>query len=269
MAILKTIWNRKWWWTTLLVILGMIFLAQLGFWQLDRLQQRRDFNARLVERWDSQPFDVNNETIPTALEELEWRRVKVEGKFDYERQVLLTNQTREDGGTGVIFLTPLVMDENRAVLVARGWVPYDLASQEKWAQFDEVPNTPVVGLIQESQTNVDRPAQKEAQTDWYQIDIPAIQNQMPYELLSVFILQLPEPGRKADALPLREIPDYIQFPNEASHLSYAIQWFLFSVIFGFGYLQFVRTSDMRSARLKKLAAEGVMLEADPVAMGSQ
>jgi cytochrome oxidase assembly protein ShyY1 len=29
-------------------------------------------------------------------------------------------------------VTPLVLDDNRAVLVARGWIPSDLAPPEKW-----------------------------------------------------------------------------------------------------------------------------------------
>ncbi|MFN8442152.1 MAG: SURF1 family protein [Caldilineaceae bacterium] len=250
MKLVKTIVNRKWWWQTLLVLVGMVILAELGFWQLDRLAQRRAFNARLIAQWDQQPFDLNQEDLPADVVDLEWRRVKAQGQFDYEHQIILTNQPRDDGSTGVMLVTPLILADNRAVLVARGWVPYGQSGDNNWRQYDEPSAASVVGLIQESHTLPETPISTTFQSDWYRVDIPAIQHQMPYPLLPAFLMQLPEPGRKMDALPLREIPAYVQMPDEGNHLSYAIQWFMFAVIFGFGYLQFVRTQEMKQERLR-------------------
>lgn len=250
MKLAKTIVNKKWWWQTLLVLVGMAFLAKLGFWQLDRLAQRRAFNARLIAQWNQQLFDLNSEALPADIVDLEWRRVKAQGQFDYEHQIILTNQPRDDGSTGVVLVTPLLLSDDRAVLVARGWVPYGRGGDDNWPQYDEPAAASVVGLIQESQTLPQTPISTTFQSDWYRIDIPAIQHQMPYTLEPAFLLQLPEPGRKLDAMPLREIPTSIQMPDEGNHLSYAIQWFMFAVIFGFGYLQFVRTQEMRQERLR-------------------
>ena len=44
----RTFFNRQWWWTTLLVLLGIALLLRLGFWQLDRLAQRRAYNADII-----------------------------------------------------------------------------------------------------------------------------------------------------------------------------------------------------------------------------
>ena len=46
---------KRWWLPTILVILGMIGLARLGVWQLDRLQQKRDYNTLMAERWRQAP----------------------------------------------------------------------------------------------------------------------------------------------------------------------------------------------------------------------
>ena len=73
MTILSTLgklFNRRWWWTTLLVIAGVAVLIRLGFWQLDRLDQRRAFNAYVAERWNQAPFDVNQHAIPADLSKL-------------------------------------------------------------------------------------------------------------------------------------------------------------------------------------------------------
>jgi surfeit locus 1 family protein len=242
------LFNRRWWWTTLLVIAGVIFLIRLGFWQLDRLEQRRAYNRLVAERWRQAPFDVNTHAIPTDLSELEYRRVQAVGEFDYTEQIALTGQTR-DGAPGVVLVTPLMLDDSRAVLVARGWIPYAQSKPEEWSQFEEPPGAPVIGLIQESQLlpNGSPPSVPDSpQVEWFRINIDAIQPQLPYTLLPVFILQLPEDDRAYDALPFREEPLRL---DEGSHFSYAIQWFTFALMLGGGYLFFIQSQELRAQRI--------------------
>ncbi|MEZ4620846.1 MAG: SURF1 family cytochrome oxidase biogenesis protein [Caldilineaceae bacterium] len=92
----------------------------------------------------------------------------------------------------------------------------------------------------------------EPQIDWFRIDIDAIQQQLPYELLPVFVTQLPEPGRGYDALPAREIPFEI---TEGNHFSYALQWFTFALILGFGYIQYMIYSERRGQHPKPALGE--------------
>lgn len=251
MSILRTLpklISRQWWLATILVIVGVIVLIQLGFWQLDRLNQRRAFNAYVAERWNEDPFDVNTNAIPENLSTLEYRRVQAIGEFDYSNQVLLSNQTRSQA-PGSVVVTPLVLEDGRAILVARGWLPSGPDKPENWAKYEEPAGAPVVGLLQETQLlpNGNAPTPPETpQIEWYQINIDAIQPQMPYELLPVFILQLPEEGRTINNLPMREEPIAL---DEGSHFSYAIQWFMFAVIFGVGYIFFVRTQELRAQRI--------------------
>lgn len=248
LTVIPKLFNRRWWWTTLLVIAGVYVLIQLGFWQLDRLDQRRAFNQRVAERWRETPFDVNTQALPTDLTELEYRRVQARGTFDYANQILLTNQTRNQA-PGVILVTPLVLDDGRAILVARGWVPYNRAEPEYWPEYEETASAPIVGLIQESQilpNGVVPTPPPVPQRDWFYLNIDAVQPQMPYELLPVFILQLPEEGRSLNALPMREEPLVL---DEGSHFSYAIQWFMFALILGIGYLFFIHTQELREQRI--------------------
>jgi surfeit locus 1 family protein len=143
----------------------------------------------------------------------------------------------------------LVLDGGRAILVARGWLPSGSDDPERWAEFNEPEGAPVVGLIQESQLlpngKVPTPPAT-PQREWFQINIDAIQPQMPYELLPVFILQLPEEGRTINDLPMREEPLVL---DEGSHFSYAIQWFMFALILGVGYIFFVRTQELREQHI--------------------
>ncbi|MFV0644544.1 MAG: SURF1 family protein [Sphingomonadaceae bacterium] len=253
MKTLKLLFNRQWWWVTLVVIAGCFALVRLGLWQLDRLEQRRAFNAYVAERWKQDPFPLSAETLPASLDELEYRRVEVEGTYDYDNQILLTNQPR--GNTsGVVLVTPLIMDGGEAVLVARGWIPYTESQAEAISQFDEAATGPIVGLVQESQLypgGQPVPVPDTPQQEWYYLNIDAIQPQMPYTLLPVFVLQLPEDGRSVATLPFRQEPLRL---DEGNHFSYAIQWMMFAVILGFGYIQYVRFFDRRSRTIADLNA---------------
>jgi len=233
-----------------LVILGMAVLARLGFWQLDRLEERRAFNMWVADQWRLDPFDINGAPLPDDLHELEYQRVQVSGEFDYSQQIALKNQNR-DRVPGVNLITPLVLEDGRAILVARGWVSLADGKPDVWSQFDEPSTEPIVGLIQENQTLPNGEGgtiPEEAQREWFRIDIPAIQAQMPYELMPVFILQLPEDDRSITALPFRQEPIRL---DEGSHLSYSIQWFMFALILGFGYTQFIRYQEARESRIRE------------------
>jgi surfeit locus 1 family protein len=268
LAVFPKLFNRRWWWTTLIVIAGVYVLIQLGFWQLDRLEQRRAFNQRVAERWQLEPFDVNTNSIPTDLTELEYRRVQATGEFDYSNQILLSNQTRNQA-PGAILVTPLVLDDNRAVLVARGWVPTNLSDSEHWAEFEEPSAQPIIGLIQESQLlpNGSAPTPPATpQLEWFRLNIDAIQPQMPYKLLPVFILQLPEEGRSLNTLPMRDEPLVL---DEGSHFSYAIQWFMFALILGVGYIFFIQTQELREQRIAGTLQQGVAQEAGAQGMETQ
>ena len=136
---LRAIFSKKWIIPTILVVLGMVLLVRLGFWQLDRLQQKRDFNVMMAERWRSEPLDLNTQSLPAdpqGFKDLEYRRVAAQGQWDYEHQILISNQTFQ-GTAGYVVVTPLVLGDNRAVLVARGWIPADEVDPAHLAQFGE------------------------------------------------------------------------------------------------------------------------------------
>ena len=255
MTTLKTLVGRRWWWVTLLAIAGVLVLIRLGFWQLDRLELRRAYNHLVWSRWTQEPYDLAAQALPDDLSDLEFRRVQIQGEYDYERQIVLKNQDRSDapGAPGVNLITPLKMADGRTILVARGWVPYDQGTPELWSQYDEPGDVPIIGLIQQSQMlpyGDPVPIPSEAQIEWFYLNIDAVQAQFPDELMPVFVLQLPDDERPYDALPFREEPIRL---DEGSHLSYAIQWFMFALILGFGYIQYVRFQELRDARI--LAAQ--------------
>lgn len=240
------IFSKKWILFTIFIGLSMALFVRLGFWQLDRLEQKRTYNATLSARWQQDPFNLSREQLPVDLSELEYRRVTAEGYFDYDNQLVLKSQVYRDA-VGVALLTPFVMEDDQAVLVARGWVPLDRSAPQFWPELEEPVGAPVIGLLRPSETlpnGAQSTPPASAQTEWFRIDISAIQAQMPYQLAPVWIQQLPESARPVDRLPVREEPMAL---DASTHMSYAVQWFSFAVIAGFGYIMFVRFRERQSA----------------------
>ena len=78
------------------------------------------------------------------------------------------------------------------------------------------------------------------------MDVAALQEEMPYRLAPFYVKAAPVAGD--DALPA-EIAKEIDL-SEGPHLGYAIQWFIFSLGLGTGYVLYVNKS------LRQQAAAG-------------
>jgi surfeit locus 1 family protein len=176
---------------------------------------------------------LNEVVLPDDLVPLKDRDAVAVGEFDFAYQGIVKLQNFQ-GRPGVHLVAPLVLaDGETAVLVNRGWVPED----SSYAAYDELGIQTIDGYIALTQI-INREGASSTLTDelaWYRVDIEAIQTQMPYELLPVFIQQAPNANN--DQPPLRTERDVDL--SEGSHLGYAVQWFLFSTILGVMYIVLV------------------------------
>ena len=271
---LKTLFSRKYILMTLLVVAAMAVMARLGVWQLDRRQQRIARNADLVAKLEAVPASMNEAALaatwplPEDRDAVRNIRADAIGQFDFDQQILLLQQNHQNQ-PGVHLVAPLVLaGTNKAILVDRGWIPFEDSQTERWRQYNaESGEVTIAGRLQPSQILFGSAAEKAkesaaaeaAKAEWYRVDVEAIQSQMPYELLPVFLLQSPGPQGN-DALPYRIEPEVDL--SEGSHLGYALQWFAFAIIAGLVYVGVVRS------REKKAIAEAqveVAKQAAPVA----
>lgn len=241
--------SHRWWKTSLLVIAAVIVMIRLGLWQLDRLDQRRAFNARVEEQLAQSALEISEENLRADLYNMEYREAIVLGEYDHDRQVVLRNQDWQ-GRLGVHLLTPLIVQgSDRAIMVNRGWIPYEDFEAGKLSQFDESGLVEVNGVIRRSQTKpriggrADQiPAEGEPPLQaWNWINVGGIAGQLPYELLPVYLQGSPEPSRN-------QMPYRTQLEldlNEGSHLGYAFQWFTFALILAIGYPIYVSREEKR------------------------
>src|SRR6476660_5335981 len=101
------------------VVLTLGFM-RLGGWQLARLHQRQRLNAELASRAVDPAVSIS--LLPTDTANAHYRRVSVQGTYDYGNEIVLTLRSR-DGSPGVNIVTPLKLPAtDTALLVVRGWI---------------------------------------------------------------------------------------------------------------------------------------------------
>jgi len=108
-----------------LYLTGLAILLSLGFWQLNRAEEKRIFlrQEQVVDPAVITLHEVNE----IDAESLRYRQVSISGHYDSEHQFLLDNQIL-DSQVGYFVMTPFIFDDYpqgkyQAVLVNRGWLP--------------------------------------------------------------------------------------------------------------------------------------------------
>ncbi len=207
-------------WPTLAFLLVLPGLIALGFWQLDRAEQKHDLLARVQAARQAEPMQLAAADLPEP-EGIRFRRVMASGRYDSERQVLLDNQVQE-GRVGYLVLTPLRIEgSDFAVLVNRGWrlasldrseLP-EIAVDERSREIAGLATRgPAVGLPmgESGARNGDWPRRVQY------IDFAALGDALPYRLLPAIV----DPSPAGNALEAR----LAEF-GPPRHVGYAVQWF--------------------------------------------
>ena len=242
----------------LLIVTLVVVMVNLGFWQLRRLDERRDQNAVVEAREHDGPAEVTTVLAPddtkAEVEAHEWTEVEARGRYDAAGQVLVRNRSFE-GQPGFHVLTPLVLADGTALVVNRGFVP--LGDQP--GTPPDVPAPPGGDVVVEGRL---RPTQERGSigprdpatgqvTELARADIARLGQQLAYPLLPAYVeleASDPAPGDLPRLLPAPEL-------DEGPHLSYAIQWFLFSTLAVAGWVVAVRKSARQRAQARAVAAE--------------
>lgn len=108
------------WAPSLAALLGVLVLLGLGTWQLERLEWKETLIAEYLARRAAPPIALPDPIgDPVALDN---RRVRLVGRFLHDRELYLGARSYKDE-VGFHVVTPFRLDDGRAVMVDRGWVP--------------------------------------------------------------------------------------------------------------------------------------------------
>lgn len=192
----------------------------LGFWQLARLAERRDLNARILVRRSATPVTIESADVEAAA----YRTATAEGTYDVTHEVLVYGRSL-GGEPGHHVVTPLLLPDGDGLLVVRGWVPFPSRSAPVAGAEPPTVEVHVRGVLAPDEG--DGSARPDPQGIVRSLDVAGIASTVPYDVFSL-PLQLteqrpPQRGALPSPIPLPEL-------SEGPHLSYAIQWFSFAAV---------------------------------------
>jgi surfeit locus 1 family protein len=231
----RPFWLRpKWVFGHILCFTLVVTFVNLGFWQLRRLDEKRDRNELIRSREEAPPTSVD-EALRNGAEAAAYRRIRDEGTWDAAGTVLVRSRSL-DGDPGYHVLTPLDLGD-QVIIVNRGFARLggggDQAILETVRPAGDL-HVRVEGVLRPSESRGSF-GPKDPSTGRLsvvnRVDIPRLQRQISEPLAPLF-LQLqssqPPPG---DVLRLLPLPA----TDEGPHLSYAVQWFIFATVGAVGW----------------------------------
>ena len=121
----RFLYSRKWLAALAVVIVFVVVCAELGLWQLRRLDQRKKLNAVVSSHMHLPLVPVGDALSGTDPSGALYRRVTATGTYDVSQEVLLTGRAFNNR-PGSDVLTPLVTTDGRALIVNRGFVPLSI-----------------------------------------------------------------------------------------------------------------------------------------------
>lgn len=249
----------KWIIRHVLVVVLVVVMVNLGFWQLRRLDDKRAYKA-LVEARQAAPVADVTDVVPVdaavgddAVDGVLYRSVRATGTYEAGDTVVVENRTL-NSASGAWVLTPLRLPGGDAVVVNRGFIGFD-------REGAIVPPDPPTGTV--TVEGLVFPSQRRGSfgpTDpvgerldvLARVDLDRYEAQLDYDVLPAYV-QLVESDPAEPAPASADVPELVALgppePDEGPHLGYAVQWFIFSTIAGGGYLLLLRRVALDQGKL--------------------
>ncbi|SDD23532.1 surfeit locus 1 family protein [Paracoccus isoporae] len=193
-------------------LVGTAILLSLGFWQLRRMEWKEAMLAEIQSGIDAAPQALPADPDPS----MKYMPVLVSGETTGQEILVLSGSKERGGGYNVI--SAFETDDGRRILLDRGFIDQDQRREDR----------PPAAL--RVRGNLHWPQEKGSATPepdlaagiWFARDVPAMAGMLGTE--PVLVVAAAAEGETQGVVP---IPVSIEgVPN--SHLSYAVQWFLFA-----------------------------------------
>jgi surfeit locus 1 family protein len=210
-----------------LIVATLALLISLGFWQLDRADEKRAIEDQIAS---ANSGDVEIVASNEFLKEKEYYHVRLQGSYIDDKQFIYDNQI-VDQISGYYVLTPLVLKgDSKAVLINRGFIPWN-GRRDKLADID------IAGKLTEVKVQISKPVKRmeleasELTGDFpvliQALDLDEISTIASLDFASVIGLLSPE----SDNGFVRQWEPYTG--SIERHIGYAIQWFLMALVLAF------------------------------------
>ena len=210
-----------------LIIATLALLISLGFWQLDRADEKRAIEDQIAS---ANSDDVEIVASTEFLKEKEYYHVRLQGSYIDDKQFIYDNQI-VDQISGYYVLTPLVLKgDSKAVLINRGFIPWN-GRRDKLADID------IADKLTEVKVQISKPVKRmELEASELTGDFPVLIQALDLDEMSTIasldfasVIGLLSP--ESDNGFVRQWEPYTG--SIERHIGYAIQWFLMALVLAF------------------------------------
>jgi surfeit locus 1 family protein len=194
--------------TCAVLALGMI---RASIWQWDRHIQKQELITTLRSTLEREVVELRSLlNSPPNWSAQTWRRVKLSGSFDFDREVIVRRNRGENDHAGFHVITPLKLDSSEIyVLVDRGFIPLGRHEREYRKRYHRPQHVELYGLVKEASVpKLFAPNDPPASLDkpwvdlWIRVNVEAISKQLPYPVLPIYleVMSNPEDPLLADRI---------------------------------------------------------------------
>ena len=211
---------------SILVLATMAFLVSLGFWQLERADQKRKIEASIQKANTGVVELIVNQN---ELLNKEYYEVRLQGSYIGDKQFIYDNQI-VDQASGYYVLTPFVLTgQSNAIMINRGFIPWN-------GRRDQLDDIAVDSTYREIKIQVSRPIKRiELKTSDISNQFPVLIQAIDFDVIEeisstsfVDVIGLLDPS--SDDGFVRKWEPYTG--SIEKHIGYAIQWFLMALVLG-------------------------------------
>lgn len=221
--------RQQWWWVTAAALAAALLTARLGWWQLDRAQQKLALQSALEERAQMPAIDQVAQLASTAAAAAgqHHRLLQLSGRWSPAHTVFLDNRQMH-GRPGFFVLTPLVLADGSALLVQRGWLPRDFLERSRVGDVPTSSNeVRVVGRIAPPPSRLFEFGSAEPGRIRQNLGLDAYSRETGLRFRPLSLLLADSPASAGDGLQ-RDWP--APSVGVAKNHGYAVQWFALSLL---------------------------------------
>ena len=217
---------------TLATLLGISLTTSLGFWQLNRADQKQALQASMDAPGNSRLVDSRSLLAAADPASLQYQHASLTGQWLAEQTLYLDNRQMNDK-QGLYVVTPLQLEGGPIVLVQRGWVARNFIDRSSLPVLQSPPGLlEIEGRIAAVPSRLYQFGGAETGRIRQNLDLAAFSAESGLALLPVSVQQT---GAASDGL-LREWPQ--AGAGVETHYGYAFQWFALSALITALYVWF-------------------------------
>ena len=211
---------------SILIVATIVFLTSLGFWQLDRANEKRAIEASIQKANTGIVELIADEN---RLLEKEYYQVRLKGQYQSNKQFIYDNQI-VDQVSGYYVLTPFKLESQPStIIINRGFIPWN-GDREKLADVS------IKKTKSEIKVQISKPIKR------IELKSSEIGNNFPVLIQAVDLVKMSELAgidfssmvglldASMDDGFVRKWEPYTG--SIEKHIGYAVQWFLMAIVLG-------------------------------------